>query len=62
MVDTEPDDEKKGVGEVRWVREYSERSNVPPGMGIRFLELDAGSAQVIEQFVKAREPLFWDED
>src|SRR5690349_20071586 len=26
------------TGEVRWVRMYSEHSNVPPGLGIRFLD------------------------
>jgi uncharacterized protein (TIGR02266 family) len=50
------------IGEVRWVREYSERSNVPPGLGIRFLDLPAEDATAIEQFVKDREPLFYDDD
>ena len=51
-----------GIGEVRWVREYSERSNVPPGMGLRFISLDPGAVAAIEQFLKARDPLFWDDD
>jgi uncharacterized protein (TIGR02266 family) len=50
------------MGAVRWVREYSERSNVPPGLGIRFLDLPAADAEAIEQFLKDREPLFYDED
>jgi len=50
------------LGEVRWVREYSERSNVPPGLGIRFLDLSTADATTIEQFLKDREPLFYDED
>jgi uncharacterized protein (TIGR02266 family) len=49
-------------GEVRWVREYSERSNVPPGLGIRFIGLPAPDAEAIERFLKDREPLFYDED
>src|SRR5262245_30459541 len=32
----------EGAGEVRWVREYSERSNVPPGLGLKFMELGPG--------------------
>jgi uncharacterized protein (TIGR02266 family) len=49
-------------GEVRWVREYSERSNVPPGLGIRFLDLQPADAAAIERFLKDREPLFYDDD
>ena len=52
----------KGVGEVRWIREYSERSNVPPGMGIRFIQLDDESRVLIEDFLSKREPMFYDED
>ncbi len=51
-----------GTGEVRWVREYSERSNVPPGMGVRFIHLEPGSVEAIEQFLARREPIFFDED
>lgn len=52
----------RGVGEVRWVREYSERSNVPPGMGIRFLELEAGADLAIGDFLRERDPLFFDDE
>lgn len=55
------EDPVRGVGEVRWVREYSENSNVPPGMGIRFTQLAPGSLEAIEAFLQTREPLFWDE-
>lgn len=51
-----------GTGEVRWVREYSERSNVPPGMGVRFIHLEPGSIEAIEQFLARREPIFFDDD
>lgn len=50
-----------GVGEVRWVRVFSETSNVPPGIGVRFLELRDNSLATIEAFLKDREPLFYDE-
>ncbi|MGC4065659.1 MAG: TIGR02266 family protein [Polyangiaceae bacterium] len=52
----------KGVGEVRWIREYSERSNVPPGMGIRFIQLESDAKALIEEFLSRREPMFFDED
>jgi uncharacterized protein (TIGR02266 family) len=52
----------RGSGEVRWVRVYSEQSNVPPGMGIRFDTLDQLSRTRIEEFLAKREPLFYDED
>ncbi len=52
----------QGVGEVRWIREYSERSNVPPGMGIRFISLQPGCREAIESFLADRAPLFFDDE
>lgn len=52
----------RGVGVVRWVRLYSESSDVPPGMGIRFEPLDQLSRTRIEEFLAQREPMFFDED
>ena len=52
----------RGIGEVRWIREYSEQSNVPPGMGVRFAELEPGSLEAIEAFLAQREPLFFDDE
>jgi uncharacterized protein (TIGR02266 family) len=51
-----------GEGEVRWLREYNESSDTPPGMGIRFIHFEAGSLEAIDRFLKAREPLFFDDD
>ena len=51
-----------GKGEVRWVRVYSEASNVPPGMGIKFDQLEPAAVRAIEAFLAQREPLFYDED
>ena len=51
-----------GKGEVRWVREYNERSDMPPGMGIRFNEIEPAAVAAIEQFLRQREPLFFDDD
>jgi len=52
----------QGVGEVRWIREYNESSNVSPGMGIRFVELAPGSLQAIENFIARRDPMFFDDE
>lgn len=52
----------RGVGVVRWVRLYSESSDVPPGMGIRFEALERGAQRRIEEFLAQREPMFYDED
>ena len=51
-----------GIGEVRWTRVYSETSDSPPGMGLRFLELRAESRARLETFIRSREPLFFDDD
>jgi uncharacterized protein (TIGR02266 family) len=52
----------KGIGEVRWVREYNEANNVPTGMGIRFVELEEGSVEAITKFLGYRDPLFFDDE
>jgi uncharacterized protein (TIGR02266 family) len=46
--------------EVRWVRIYNEASDTPPGMGLRFLDLDAPDELMIREFVETRAPLFWE--
>ncbi len=52
----------RGRGEVRWIREYNELSNTPPGMGIRFVELEPGSLEAIQSFLRQRDPLFFDDE
>lgn len=52
----------RGMGEVRWVREYSEESNTPPGMGIRFVSLSPGAVEAIDTFLRDRQPLFYDDE
>lgn len=52
----------RGIGQVRWIREFNESSNVPPGMGIRFIELEPGSEHAIVSFLCERDPLFFDDD
>lgn len=49
-------------GEVRWIREYHEGSGLPPGMGIRFIDLGSEAAHAINAFLSHREPLFYDDE
>lgn len=49
-------------GEVRWLRSYNETSDSPPGMGIRFVELEPKSADAIQAFLRHRDPLFFDDE
>lgn len=52
----------RGIAEVRWVREYNEQSDTPPGMGLRFVELESGSAEAIGRFLTQREVFFYDDE
>ena len=53
----------RAVAEVRWVREHCETSDLPPGMGLRFLELDERSSQRVTFFVcGSRAPFFFDDE
>ena len=52
----------RGLGEVRWTREYCERSNVPPGLGLRFVKLEPGSKELIARFLVHRDPIFFDDE
>jgi uncharacterized protein (TIGR02266 family) len=52
----------RAVGEVRWIRVFNEHSDTPPGMGVRFLEIDDSSVAAISEFLSRREPLFFDEE
>ena len=52
----------RGVGEVRWIRDYCESSNVPPGMGLRFVEVGPGGNELIAWFLAERDPIFFDDE
>ncbi len=54
--------EVRAVGEVRWTRLFNAESDMPPGMGLRFIELEKASNQAIERFLCEREPIFYDDD
>lgn len=47
-------------GIVRWLREYNEASDCPPGMGIQFLNVEGEN--LIGEFLSARAPLFHDDE
>lgn len=51
------------VTEVRWVRGTSlSRGIDDPGMGLRFLQMSPGAKIAVNDFLKQRESLFFDED
>ena len=50
-----------GSGVVKWIRQYSETSDAPPGMGIEFRELQPGALERITAFVLRRAPLLHDD-
>ncbi len=50
------------VAEVRWHRELNERSDTPPGLGMRFVKVAERDLTRIQAFIeKGREPLFYED-
>jgi uncharacterized protein (TIGR02266 family) len=46
---------------VQWIREYNpESEGVSPGMGVRFLDLAANDLQAVMEFLRQREPMFYE--
>ena len=48
-------------GAVRWVREHTETSEAPPGIGIEFATVRKEDLEAIRRFCTARSPLFFDD-
>ncbi len=49
-------------GNVHWVREYNPMTpDVPPGMGVKFTDLLPEDKEAIEQYLKQRAPMFYDD-
>jgi uncharacterized protein (TIGR02266 family) len=49
-------------GVVQWVREYNPMApEMAPGMGVKFTDLMPSDKRAIEEFAKARAPLFYDD-
>jgi uncharacterized protein (TIGR02266 family) len=50
------------LSQVRWTRPYSGQDDVPPGLGLQFVNPDAAALAKIKRFVATvREPLFFDD-
>jgi uncharacterized protein (TIGR02266 family) len=49
-------------GTVRWVREFSESSDAPPGMGVRFERIAEEDEPRIRAFLSSRPPMFFDDE
>ncbi len=47
-------------GVVRWLREFNEASDAPPGMGIQFQSITG--EDLMRDFLSARSPLFYDDE
>lgn len=52
----------RATGQVRWIRVFNERSDTPPGMGVRFDELAPASVELIQSFLSQRDALFFDDE
>jgi uncharacterized protein (TIGR02266 family) len=50
------------LAEVRWTRAYSGQEDVPPGLGLQFIDTDQAALAMIRKFVATiREPLFFED-
>jgi len=50
------------LAEVRWTRAYTGQDDVPPGLGLQFVDLDDAALAIVRRFVSTtREPLFFDD-
>jgi uncharacterized protein (TIGR02266 family) len=56
-----PNGEVEAVGIVRWCRPHTDGGE-PAGIGIAFDNLSSDSQKMIEQFCRARPPLYYDVD
>jgi uncharacterized protein (TIGR02266 family) len=46
--------------QVQWVRVYNPSSDLFPGMGVQFFDLEPKSHELIQRFIKQRQPLFYE--
>lgn len=50
------------IAEVRWTRAFTNQDDVPPGLGLQFVEISTSALAKIHRFVGTiREPLFFEE-
>lgn len=52
----------RATGEVRWIRVFNEQSDTPPGMGVKFEDLEPSAVEAIQSFLSRRDPLFFDDE
>ncbi len=59
-----PDPESITVrGVVRWIRESHDFTELPPGMGVMFSDVDAIASDRINEFIgRRRESIFYDDE
>jgi type IV pilus assembly protein PilZ len=50
------------MGKVCWVRDFSEHSDVSPGLGVKFTNLSSDDEKKILKFLETREPIFFDDE
>lgn len=50
------------TGRVCWVRDYSEESDVSPGLGVKFTSLSDEDEKRVLKFLESREPIFFDDE
>jgi hypothetical protein len=48
-------------GIVRWVRESTDNADAPPGFGAQMVNIGGEQRQLIQRYVRNREPLFYDD-
>lgn len=49
------------LGEVRWTRPYTGNDDVPPGLGVRFVQIDLEALDAVRTFVESvRDPLYFE--
>jgi len=49
------------AGVVQWVRPLGAGEDVPPGVGVRVIEMSVEAARALQTFARYRTPLFYDE-
>jgi uncharacterized protein (TIGR02266 family) len=55
-------DKVHAYGEVRWIRIFNESSDTPPGMGVKFIDVQPSAIAAIDAFLARRDPLFFDDE
>jgi uncharacterized protein (TIGR02266 family) len=57
----ERDEPVRGIGEVRWARNYAESSETPPGIGLHFVALEPADREALTRFLAEHKSRLYDE-